>query len=284
VPTREEAATLGPIVEVLVGLRDAGLVDQVTVVDAASADGTPELAARLGAEVHQEADLLPAVGPVLGKGDAMWRALSVLSGEVICFVDADSRGFADHFVRGLVGPLLCDDSIDFVKGAYRRPFSARGVSLPDEGGRVTELTARPLLNRFYPELAGFRQPLAGEMAARRSLLERLAFPCNYAVEIGLLLGAHREVGIERMAQVDLGTRLNRHQPLSALAQMAYSVLQAVALRLEREGRLAPAEAHEPFLAAVEGGLEPREIEFVERPAFAELRGAAAAEGDEQRRQ
>src|SRR5437868_2197791 len=144
VPARDEAATIASVVEPLVLLRDQGAVDQVVVVDA-SADGTGEIAARLGAEVHAQAALMPAFGPVLGKGDAMWRSLSVLHGDVVCFVDADTERFGAHFACGLVGPLVLDPAVQFVKGFYRRPFRHGAQVAPEGGGRVTELTARPAL-------------------------------------------------------------------------------------------------------------------------------------------
>src|SRR5256714_8581005 len=236
-PAREEAATIGPIVTALVELKEHGVLDRVLVVDAASADGTAGVAARHGADVVQQDTLLPGLGPGLGKGDAMWRALSVLDGDVVCFLDSDSEDFGPHFACGMIGPLVCERGISFVKGAYRRPFKLGVVSAPEGGGRVTELTARPLLNLFYPELAAFRQPLAGEIAARRGLLERLPFVSGYGVEIAQLIDAYRAVGLDGLAQVDLDVRQNRHQPLAALGPMAYAVLRAVADRLAREGRL-----------------------------------------------
>ena len=272
-PAREEAATIGPIVEQLMALRERGVIEQVVVVDDASADGTGAIAARLGAEVHHQADLLPAFGPVLGKGDAMWRALSVLTGEVVCYLDADSEDFGPHFACGLIGPIVCERGVDFVKGFYRRPFRVDGVSLPEGGGRVTELTARPLLNLFYPELAGFRQPLAGELAARRSVLERLPFSTGYAVDVGLLIDAYRQFGLAALAQVDLDVRQNRHQPLSRLGPMAYAVLRAVAGRLVQEGRLQGFEAGR-FLAPNGDGMDPLESELVERPPMASLQALA----------
>src|SRR2546423_9302201 len=140
-PAREEAETIGRIVEVLMGLRERGAIDQVLVVDAASADGTAAIAERLGAEVVQQDALLPELGPVLGKGDAMWRALSALRGDVVCYLDADTEDFGHHFACGMVGPLVCERGISFVKGAYRRPFKLDGAATADGGGRVTELTA-----------------------------------------------------------------------------------------------------------------------------------------------
>jgi glucosyl-3-phosphoglycerate synthase len=242
VPTRECAGTIGPIVTVLTGLVDHGVVDQVLVVDADSADGTAERARAAGAEVVSEATLLPQFGPVAGKGDAMWRALSVCTGDVVCYLDGDTADFGAHFACGTLGPLLCERGVQFVKGFFRRPFRSGG---PEDGGRVTELTARPLLRRFWPELAGVRQPLAGETAARRELLCALPFSVGYAVETALLLDVHERVGVRGIAQVDLETRQNDHKPLPELAPMADEVLAAAAVRLHREGRLASVSGHAP---------------------------------------
>lgn len=240
-PARECAATIGEIVRTLAGLRAQGAIDDVVVVDAGSSDGTAALAMDAGATVHQEAELLPAHGPVLGKGDAMWRALSVLDGELVCFVDADTEGFSAHFVTGLLGPLVCEQGVSFVKGFYRRPLAGDG----EGGGRVNHLTARPALSLFYPELAGVRQPLAGEVAARRDLLEGLPFVTGYGVEIAMLIDAWRTLGLDGLAQVDLDEHRNPHQPLSALAPMARTVLATVARRLEQEGRLGAVEGVPP---------------------------------------
>jgi glucosyl-3-phosphoglycerate synthase len=268
-PARNEARTIGPILEALLPLQDAGVVDQVVVVDQ-STDGTAEIARRLGAEVHPQDELLPELGPVLGKGDAMWRSLSVLRGELICFLDADSDAFGAHFACGLLGPLVLREDISFVKGCYRRPFRAGETVFPDGGGRVTELTARPLLNLFYPPLAGIEQPLAGEVAARRELLERLPFVTGYGVDIALLLDAYAILGLEGIAQVDLDLRQNAHQPLRDLGPMAFEVLRAVASRLERDGRL---EGPLPATFTLPGAADV-EADQVERPPLASLRAAA----------
>jgi glucosyl-3-phosphoglycerate synthase len=271
-PARNEARTIGAILEQLLPLRERGLVDQLVVVDN-STDGTAEIATRLGAEVHDQDELMPELGPVLGKGDAMWRALPVLHGELICFLDADSERFGAHFACGLLGPLICGPAISFVKGFYRRPFRVGETVFPDGGGRVTELTARPLLNLFYPDLAGIEQPLAGEIAARRELLERLPFATGYGVDIALLLDAYGAVGLDGLAQVDLDVRQNAHQPLRDLGPMAYSVLHAVATRLEREGRLrGPLPA--AFSSPGEEGRQTPAGEPVERPPLLSLRAAA----------
>jgi glucosyl-3-phosphoglycerate synthase len=271
-PARNEAATIGPILEQLLPLVGDGVVDQIVVVDK-STDGTAEIARRLGAEVHDQDALAPELGPVLGKGDAMWRALPVLSGEVICFLDADSEEFGPHFACGLLGPLLCEPGIAFVKGFYRRPFRIGEATLPDGGGRVTELTARPLLNLFYPELAAVEQPLAGEVAARRDLLERLPFVTGYGVDIGLLIDAYELAGLDALAQVDLDVRQNAHQPLRDLGPMAYAVLQAVSSRLERDGRLR-GPLHDSFLLPGSDGPRTETSQPVQRPPLVDLRAAA----------
>jgi glucosyl-3-phosphoglycerate synthase len=265
VPAREEAATIAAIVTPLVALREAGVIDEVVVADGTSRDGTGAIAAALGADVLDPAELLPEFGPVLGKGDAMWRALSVLTGDLVCFVDADSEDFGAHFACGLLGPLVCAPGVQFVKGFYRRPFKANGAAAePTGGGRVTELTARPLLQAFYPELGGVRQPLAGEFSARRELLERMPFCTGYAVEMGLLLDVHAAVGIDALAQVDLDSRQNRHQLLADLTPMAAAVLGAVTSRLRREGRLLDAPG-------APAGLP-------ERPPLAQLRAPCSRRG------
>jgi glucosyl-3-phosphoglycerate synthase len=258
VPARECAETIGSVVSELVALREAGAIDEVVVVDAASDDGTAEIARAAGADVRQEADLLPELGPVEGKGDAMWRALSVLSGEIVCFVDGDTEGFSRHFALGLTGAVACEDGVRFAKAFFHRPFRSHGIEIPEGGGRVNELMARPLLRAFWPELASIRQPLAGEVAARRELLERLPFATGYGVEMAMLLDAAREAGVEAIAQVDLEERRNRHQPLRALASMADAVLAVALTRLAREGRPA-------------GGDPP---EILERPPMASVRAAS----------
>jgi glucosyl-3-phosphoglycerate synthase len=267
-PAKETASTIGMIVERLRGLH--GLVDQVLVVDAASQDGTAEVALAAGADVRQESELMPEFGPVRGKGDAMWRSLAAASGDVVAYFDSDSLDFPLHFVTGLVGPLIARDAIQFVKGAFERPFLVEGREVPRGGGRVTELMARPLLSAFYPELASFVQPLAGEVAARRGLFERIPFGSGYAIEIAMLIDVYREAGIGAMAQVDIGERRNRHQPLQDLGAMAYTILSAVLERVHREGRLGELP-RQPFRRADGQVID---VHPVERPPFASLRSPA----------
>jgi glucosyl-3-phosphoglycerate synthase len=267
VPTRETAATIAAILRDLAALRDAGLVDQILVVDAGSADGTAAIAAAAGAEVFQEDELLPEQGPVEGKGDAMWRALSVATGELVVYLDGDTRDFGAHYVTGLLGPLLQSPRVEFVKGFYRRPLSIEEVEIEDGGGRVTELSARPLLELLVPALGEFRQPLAGECAGSRSLLTRIPYSTGYGVEIAMLVDVWRRVGIERMAQVDLGCKRNSHQSLAALAEMSRDVIAALVARL-REPAAGAVGAIEPA-----PGTPPR---LRERPPLAELLDSCAS--------
>jgi len=236
-PARRCAGTVGEIVGELLLLARAGVIDDVLVIDGDSDDATAAVAARAGARVCSESELMPSFGPVLGKGDAMWRSLSVIDSDVVCFLDADTEGFSAHFATGLLGPLLCEPEVSFAKAFYRRPFSQGEVHVPEGGGRVNHLMARPALALFFPELAGVRQPLAGEVAARRGLLEALPFATGYGVEAAMLIDVWRSVGLPEMAQVDLDEHRNRHQPLAALTPMATTVLATIAARLEREGRL-----------------------------------------------
>jgi len=275
-PAREVAATIGPILAALTPLRDAGLLDELVVIDAASADGTADVARAAGATVVQEADVLAEHGPARGKGDALWRAVHATRGDVIAFVDADSAGFdATGAVQGLIGPLLTDPAVAFVKGAYRRPLSVGGETVPDGGGRVTELLARPLLNLHVPELAGIVQPLAGEVAARRTLLEALPFPVGYGVEIANLLDALRHAGLDALAQVDLGERRNAHQSLHALSAMAYAVLVAAERRLRGDDEEPASTAPLPLARPrADGSLALVEVAVEERPPLRSLRGAA----------
>jgi glucosyl-3-phosphoglycerate synthase len=268
-PARECAGTVGAIVAALASLREAGVLDRIVVVDAASADGTAHEAERAGAEVWQEAELLPTFGAVLGKGDAMWRALARLDTELVCFLDADTEGFSAHFATGLLGPLVCEPDVSFVKAFYRRPLDAAATAAEraagEGGGRVNALAARPALALLYPELGEIRQPLAGEVAARAELLRRLPFATGYGVETAMLIDAWGELGLEGIAQVDLEEHRNRHQSLRALEPMALTVLATALVRAQRDGRAtltppAGALAHAPL----------------ERPSLASL--AQAGEG------
>jgi glucosyl-3-phosphoglycerate synthase len=238
IPARDEEVTVGSIVT---AIRSAfagpvPLVDEVIVVDSRSVDGTAAVARNAGALVVSQDEMTRGRPPMHGKGDALWAGLAAASGDVVAFIDADVSPFDPRFVSGLLGPLLTDPSISFVKGFYHRPLSSGGYSEPDGGGRVTELVARPLLNLFWPDLAGFVQPLAGETAGRRNVLERVPFVSGYGVEIAMLVDLLGVAGLDALAQVDLGERVHRNQNIEALGRMAAQIQLTAWSRLVREGR------------------------------------------------
>ena len=286
-PGRNVADTIGGIIDEIhaVNGQTSGnpLVDQILVIDADSPDGTANVAAERGAEVFSENELMREQGGAHGKGDAMWRALCVARGDLVMFMDTDTKDFEPQLVYGVLGPILEDPRVRYVKAAYRRPFKSEEASQVDGGGRVTELSTKPLFNLFYPELAGFVQPLAGEFVADRELFRSIPFLTGYAVETGIMIDVYKKVGLGAMAQVDLGTRQNRHQPLRDLSRMSYAVLRAVARRMRQEGRLNqtsdPDAPVAPFqfsdylhAVATPDGLQLQEYveELVERPPIQEI--------------
>jgi glucosyl-3-phosphoglycerate synthase len=241
-PTRNEAATIGPIVRLLRRelVERVPVLDELTVMDAGSSDGTAAVAAAEGATVFVEGELLPEEGPGAGKGEGLWKSVHACTGDVLVWVDADIENFDARFVIGLLWPLLTDPAIGYVKAFYHRPLRVGGSDelLPSGGGRVTELLARPLLNAFWPELAGLVQPLSGEFAGRRELLERIPFASGYGVELGLLLDILKEAGVDAIAQVDLERRVHRNQDVAALSRMSFGILQTAIAHLAEEGRVA----------------------------------------------
>lgn len=233
-PALNVADTIGPILESIREhwIEGLPLADELVVIDSHSHDATAQIARDAGAIVHQDDAILPELGPERGKGEALWKSLAVTRGEIVCWIDADIVDFSPAFVPGMLGPLLTDDEIGFVKAIYRRQFGEG-----HDGGRVTEICARPLINLFYPELAGVAQPLSGEQAGRRTLLERLPFFTGYAVELGLLIDVLDTAGLRALAQVDLGARAHTNQPTPALGEMAFAIQHAVLQRLARDGRI-----------------------------------------------
>jgi glucosyl-3-phosphoglycerate synthase len=233
-PTLDEEETIGAIVRR--ALREmvgrVPLLDEVLVIDSASTDRTREIAAAEGARVVQHPDVLPRYGSFRGKGEALWKSVYETSGDIIVWADTDVKNWHQRMVYGTLGPLLHEARLQYVKGYYQRPIVEGGVLKEGGGGRVTELVARPLINLFYPELSGMIQPLSGEYAGRRSLLESIPFFTGYAVEIGHLIDVTERLGIEGLGQVDLERRIHRNQELEGLSRMSFVILQAVMKRLE----------------------------------------------------
>jgi glucosyl-3-phosphoglycerate synthase len=238
-PALNEEATVGSIVSIIRRrlVERHGLVDELVVMDSGSTDRTCEVAAEAGAVVVRRHEVLGEFEPLPGKGEVLWRSLAATTGDLLVFVDSDLRDFTADFVTGLLGPLLTDPAVRLVKATYDRPLTHGETVMPAGGGRVTELVARPLLNLHWPALAGFVQPLSGEYAARRELLEEIPFPTGYGVEVAILVDALRLVGLDALAQVDLARRKHRNQDISKLGRMASEIIQVVVSRLEREGRL-----------------------------------------------
>ena len=242
-PARDEEATVGRLVTDLREhwVRRTPLVDELLVVDSDSTDATARVAAAAGADVVASAEVLPGHGTCPGKGEALWKSLAATTGDLVVFLDADLLGDVTHYVPGLLAPLLTEPQVSYVKGCYTRPLEVDGGTVPAGGGRVTELTARPLLNALWPELAGFVQPLGGEYAGRRSVLERVPFVSGYGVEVGLLIDLLAVAGLGALAQVDLGVRRHTSQSQEALGRMAGQVVSTV---LSRAGQGRAASLHD----------------------------------------
>jgi glucosyl-3-phosphoglycerate synthase len=262
-PARNEAGTIGATVRTIRSdlMGDPAIVDELLVIDDGSMDGTAEVAAAAGAGVVTASDVLPEFGTEHGKGQAMWRGVHAAAGDVIVFCDADIRDFDPAFVLGLLGPLLTRDDVTFVKGCYDRPLDGR----PGEGGRVTELMARPLISVFFPHLAGLDQPLAGECAAHRDVFEAVPFVGGYGVDLGLLIDVAERFGAAGLVQCDLGRRVHRNRPLAELSVEALAILEVA---LVRAGQV---DLERPWTATLlRPGAEPTAVKFLERPPLADL--------------
>jgi glucosyl-3-phosphoglycerate synthase len=277
-PALNEVRTVGAIVRCFRRelMERVPLVDELVVVDPGSTDGTDVAARDAGATVVYEADLLPGEGRVPGKGEAMWKSLAATTGDLVAWVDADVADPGPEFVYGLLGPLLTDPEVQYVKGFYERPLADRDRLRPTGGGRVTELVARPWLSMFWPDLAYVVQPLAGEQAGRRAVLETLPFAAHYGVEIGLLIDHYDRYGMAGLAQVDLDRRIHRNQPVPQLGRMAFVIQHAILRRLAAEGRAVlpdPAAALRQFRNV---GQEYRsvayELPMLDRPPLRSVRG------------
>lgn len=260
-PARDEAATVGQIVATVRRclMERFEIVDEVVVIDDGSIDSTAEAATWEGARVVAESSILGDSGLGSGKGNAMWKSLHACRGDLICWVDADIRNFEEHFVTGLIGPLLTDPEIGFVKGFYRRPIHGE----PNGGGRVTELVARPLISLLFPQLAHIVQPLSGEYAGRREILESIPFVQGWGVEFGMLVDIIEKYGAKVIAQVDLGVREHRNRPLDQLSLQATAI---IATALRRAG-INPTSINETELTRFteDYSVERIAIETSERP-------------------
>jgi glucosyl-3-phosphoglycerate synthase len=282
IPALNEEKTVGKIISTIKRqLVDRyPLLDEIVLIDSQSEDRTVEIAQSEGIPVYSHPEILPSQGAFRGKGEGLWKSLHVTRGDIVVWIDSDITGIHPKFVYGLVGPLLTQSHVGFVKGFYRRPLNLGGQLLTTGGGRVTELTARPLFNLFYPELSGLVQPLAGEMAGRRSVLEAVPFFTGYGVETGLLVDILEKFGLRCIAQVDLEYRVHRNQSLLSLSKMAFAIVQVVVKRLGDRSRLQLAEEMNKSMKLIhysptELFLEVMEIEENERPPIETLLEYAA---------
>jgi glucosyl-3-phosphoglycerate synthase len=276
-PSRNEEATVGRVIRTIRKslMEKVPLLDEIVLMDSNSSDRTQEIARAEGVPVYIHQELLPDLGARVGKGEALWKSLLVTSGDIVLWVDTDIVNIHPRFVYGILGPLLQNPRIQFVKGFYRRPLRVGEKTLAGGGGRVTELTARPLINLFYPELSGIVQPLSGEYGGRRSFLEQVPFFSGYGVETGLLIDAFERHGLAAIAQVDLVERIHHNQPLEALSMMSFVILQAFLRKLERRyGRPLVEEVNKSMkLIRQTAGvyhLDVEELAELERPRMIEI--------------
>jgi hypothetical protein len=271
-PALNEEETVGHVISTVrqALMEDAPLLDEIVLIDSNSTDRTRDIAEELGVPVYIHQEVLPEWGARRGKGEALWKSLHVTRGDIVAWIDTDIVNIHPRFVYGILGPLLANPRIKFVKGFYRRPLKVGEKTQAGGGGRVTELTARPMLNLFYPELSGVVQPLSGEYAGRRDALEQLPFFSGYGVETGLLIDVFERFGLSAIAQVDLLERVHHNQPLEALSKMSFAILQAVIRKLERRyGQTIMEDVNKSMkLISYQAGsysLEVEEIVEQERP-------------------
>jgi glycosyltransferase involved in cell wall biosynthesis len=251
-------------------MEDVPLLDEIVLIDSNSSDRTREIAGELGIPVHIHQQLLPKLGAREGKGEALWKSLLVTKGDIIAWIDTDIVNIHPRFVYGVIGPLLLNKNFQIIKGFYRRPLRLGGTMKASGGGRVTELTARPLLNLFYPELSGVIQPLSGEYAGRRESLEKAIFFSGYGVETGLLIDIFESYGLRSIAQVDLLERIHHNQELEALGKMSFAIIQTVLRKLETRYERAIIEDVNKtmkLIRSADGGyyLDVEEVAELERP-------------------
>jgi glucosyl-3-phosphoglycerate synthase len=275
IPAKNEERTIASVAEAIseAVIGQVPLVDELVVMDSDSTDATAEVAAGAGATVYTARDVASDLGAFAGKGEALWKSLLVTRGDLLVFIDADLTLWGPHFVTGLLGPLLCEEQVRLVKGFYTRVRSEADGSTSAEGGRVTELVARPIISLCWPDLAGVVQPLAGEWAARRSLMESLSIPVGFGVELAVLMDTVSRHGLDAVAQVDLGTRAHRHQANHDLALMAAELLIVAARR--RPGGAPRGRAQLQQFVRDDGRIrkKSRPVPDYERPPAASVNGA-----------
>jgi len=231
-PTLEEEETIGPTLDLVVKklIKEYKIVDELVVIDGGSKDNTRCICEQYSdVKFHLQNDILPEFN-YKGKGEALWKSLKVTNSDIIIYVDSDIKNFTERFITGILAPLLLDSKIKFVKGFYKRPYILSEENKSNEGGRVTELCARPLLNMLYPSLAGFIQPLGGEYGGFRNVLENIEYTSGYGVEVQTLIEMLEKYGLESMAQVNLVERVHRHQPINSLSKMSFAIMQTIMKR------------------------------------------------------
>jgi glucosyl-3-phosphoglycerate synthase len=276
-PALNEAATVGEVIETIQRhlMQEVPLLDEIVLIDSLSTDDTVAIAESKGVPVYKHPEILPESGSYRGKGEALWKSLHVLQGDLIAWIDTDIKNIHPRFVYGILGPLLKNPRIQYVKGFYRRPIQVGEQLQAYGGGRVTELVARPMFNLFYPELSGLVQPLAGEYAGRRSALEQVPFFSGYGVETGLLIDLYERFGLDAIAQTDLEERIHHNQSLIGLSKMSFAILQVFISRLERRLDLHLLEQANRSMKLIAQtpdrfALEIHDISDVERPPILTL--------------
>lgn len=251
------------------------LLDEIAVIDSGSDDNTLEVAQNFGANTYASDDILPHIEPKKGKGENLWKAIYQLEGDIIVYVDADISNIHPRFVYGLVGPLIYRSEVQYVKAFYDRPLAISGETRPSGGGRVTEILIRPLFSLFFPELTGIIQPLSGEYAVRREVLEQIHFPIGYGVETSHLIDVYTKFGLDAFAQTDLDQRVHENKTTRALGKMAFGILQTFLKRAKALGIIENMRDFETILRqtqAVEDRYEQKELEIIEeeRPPMIEI--------------
>ena len=233
IPTLEEEGTIGFVLECMIEklIYKYKIIDELIVIDGGSMDKTKEICNEFNEVLfYNQNDILKDISNNKGKGEALWKSLYVTKSDIIIYVDSDIKNFDERFVVGILGPLLYNDQIKFVKGFYKRPYIGSEGSVTNEGGRVTELCARPLLNILYPDLSGFIQPLGGEYGGYRDILENIKYTSGYGVEVQTLIEIYEKFGLDSIAQCNLIERQHRHQPINSLSKMSSAILQTILRR------------------------------------------------------